>query len=136
MSMTKYEIDLADINLRSDLNDICILPTNQLVKYLFGYAQAMNSHDYDIDEIIRLCLDALVDHSRYPHTFQTQVRIPSLELSGFDENDFIIINEMLRCAYDTIYWAICATGLYNNEGILTCNYFTIYDNDVVLFSLG
>lgn len=136
MTMNAYDISQADPNVMADFNCGFILPTDQLVKHLLGYAQAMNSHDYDIDEIIRICLDALEDATRYPHSFETQVRLPSLELSGYDENDFFIVNEMLRYTYDCLYRAICATRLYDTNGTLTCNCFTIYADDVVLFSLG
>ena len=96
----------------------------------------MNSHDYDIDELIRICLEGLDNANRYPYSFENEVRLPPQPETGYCENDYMIIHEMLKLAYETLYRAIVATRLYDTNGNLTCPCFFIYQDDVVLFSVG
>ena len=136
MAIQCYDSKFLNADIAADLNQLHVLPTDQIVRQLLGYAQAMVSHDYDIDEMVRICLEALDNANKYPHSFESEVMLPPQPETGYCENDYMIIHQMLRLLYDTLHRAISAVRLYDTNGTLTCPCFFIYQDDVALFSVG
>lgn len=107
-----------------------LLPTNQVVDEFHQLACQIDMLDYDMDELIRLTIEALRYPDHYPGSFDAMIALDP-QHCAYTPEQYQQFNQILRLLYDRMYTAICAAGLYDC-GVLQQPNFCIYRGDVLL----
>jgi hypothetical protein len=111
---------------------LVLLPTSGLVRDFHRGAVAIDMLDYDLDEHIRIALDALMYPDWYPNSFDQFVSIDAGDCRPHYSPDRVAqFNELLAMLYHRLYMALTNTGLYSS-GALQHTYFCVYDHDIVV----
>jgi hypothetical protein len=111
---------------------LVLLPTAGLIRDFHRGAVAIDMLDYDLDEFIRIILDALLYPDWYPDSFGQLVCIDSGNCRPHYPPDKVLqFNELLAMLYHRLHTALVNTDLYQT-GALQHTYFCVYDHDVVV----
>lgn len=107
-----------------------LLPTNGVVDEFHQMACRIDMFDYDMDEMIRLCIEALRYPTWFPQSFDDMVKMDPNHCQ-YTPDQYTKFNEMLHLLYDRIYESIVSAGLYEMGALQQPN-FCIYRGDILL----
>lgn len=107
-----------------------ILPTNNVLNEFHQLACQIDMLDYDLDELIRLVIDALHQPDWYPNSFHEFVKLEEQHCM-YNEGEHEHFNLLLWILYDQIHSAFVSTGMYFHGG-LQYTYFCTYRGDLII----
>lgn len=112
---------------------LVLLPTRGVVKDFHQAACAIDMLDYDLDELIRISLDALLYQDWYPASFDQSVSIESGDCRPrYPQEQIVQFNRILAMLYHRLYNALVTSGLFAEHGVLHHTNFCVYDHDIVV----
>lgn len=107
-----------------------MLPTNNVLNEFHQLACQIDMLDYDLDELIRLVLDALSQPDWFPQSFEEFVKLEEQHCL-YTPDQYQQFNQLLWVLYERLYTAMVGAGLYFH-GPLQYPYFCCYRGDVIV----
>ena len=115
---------------------VYLLPTEDGLTTTIGILHQMQNKDYDLDELISEILTGLRHSSLYPASKREILRYVTPVKVTIDgdpyANDNAIYNQAAGYLYEVMFTALMGCALYNEKDDMTCPYFNMRGNAIVV----